>query len=432
VASCLQIRSLLQAYIDGELGSGEKLLFEEHLRSCEACRDELENARALAVRLFEVLRRDRLLEDISLSVMAHLPEMEFTGPLSFLKKRRTSGLTRKKADSWAGRAAKLVPVYVPIILLVLGGLLWSNWPANNGMENSTVGMVIFSKGNVESEDIMSHGFAKVANKDILSNGDLLKTGPGARLLFGLTGPSHATLYENSSLQVVNERELVLEKGSIFLDVHRESRNFQVSTPHGIITVLGTSFHVNTGPSGTEVTVVSGEVLVENEKSFALLTQGKQAVFQDMETPVIYENVQAARYLEEARSVLPDPVAERIFMSKFVSPVKETVPPKRQVFMVETKRRPVSAIVLNWVPDPYIEGHAGYTVYVSDSSLNPLFKNYISPDVFGDKNRSSIRIAMPPELQEQAVATLHITLAPDYGSGSLATSFTEVSAIGIRQ
>ncbi len=30
MASCIQIKSLLQAYLDDELESGEKLLFEDH------------------------------------------------------------------------------------------------------------------------------------------------------------------------------------------------------------------------------------------------------------------------------------------------------------------------------------------------------------------------------------------------------------------
>ena len=101
-------------------------------------------------------------------------------------------------------------------------------------------------------------------------------------------------------------------------------------------------------------------------------------------------------------------------------------------MVETRRRHVSAVKLNWLPDPYAEGHAGYQVYVSDSALNPLFKAYIAPDVFKDKSRDNLLVAVPENLQGEAVSMLHITLMPDFKSGPLETSFTEVSAIGIRQ
>ena len=67
----------------------------------------------------------------------------------------------------------------------------------------------------------------------------------------------------------------------------------------------------------------------------------------------------------------------------------------------------------------------------DSALNPLFKAEIAPSLFQDKTKSSLKIAVPPELREQAVSMLNITLMPDYKSGQLETSFTEVSAIGTR-
>ena len=198
-----------------------------------------------------------------------------------------------------------------------------------------------------------------------------------------------------------------------------------------ITVLGTSFEVNTGMQGTEVTVVNGEVLVENETGFALLSRGSYALFGKSGTPEVRKGVPADRCLEMARSVLPDASAERLFLSRFVSQPTESSSVRRQIFMVETQRRAVSAVELRWLPDPYSEGHAGYNIFVSDSALNPLFKATIAREVFQDKTRNSIRITVPPEMQEQADTRLHIDLLPDYTSGGLETSFTEVRAIGVR-
>ena len=432
MASCVQIKSLLQAYLDGELGSGEKLLFEEHLRGCAACQAEMEAARAVTACLFEALGRDRLCDDLTPTIMAHLPEMEVHKTARYRRKFRTTDFDRHPQRSWFSRAATLVPVFVPIILLVLASVLWVNWPATIASEAGIAGLITYSDGPARLGHVSNARFGRADAKDVLVNGAVLKTDANARLLFGLTGPSHATLYENSSVQIVNHRDLVLEKGRIFLDVHRESRHFKVTTPHGAVRVLGTSFHVHARPERTEVTVVNGEVLVENDKSFALLTRGDQAVFQKGDTPQVLNMVHAYRYLEEARSVLPNAVAERLFKARFsTAPPETTLPTQRQIFMVETKRRPVSAIELNWVPDPYVEGHAGYTVYVSNSTLTPLFKTFIAPDLFQDKTKHSLRIATPPELREQAVSMLHITLIPDYGEGRTETSFTEVSAIGMR-
>lgn len=429
MASCIQIKSLLQAYLDDELGSGEKLLFEDHLHGCVACRKELERVRAVNVRLFELLGRDRLRDDLVPQIMAHLPEMEGDKRFFTFMPHKTTGMNKKA--SWPRVAAKMIPVFVPLILLILGGVLWLYWPSVPGEEASFAGVVTYSKGPAEMGLAADGQFKEVRAKDFVVPDSLMKTGKGGRLLFGLLGPSHATLYENAYLRLVNERKLVLEQGRIFLDVHRESRQFHVTTPHGAITVLGTSFEVNTGMQGTEVTVVNGEVLVENETGFALLSRGSYALFGKSGSPEVRKGVPADRCLEMARSVLPDASAERLFLSRFVSQPTESSSVRRQIFMVETQRRAVSAVELRWLPDPYSEGHAGYNIFVSDSALNPLFKATIAREVFQDKTRNSIRITVPPEMQEQADTRLHIDLLPDYTSGGLETSFTEVRAIGVR-
>lgn len=430
MTSCIQIRSSLQAYIDEELGTVEKLLFEQHLRSCDSCKIELDHARTVAVRLFEMLGRDRLQDDLTPAIMAHLPEMDCSR-LTPMRIYRIPHLDKKKHVPWYATAATLMPVFVPMILLVLAGLLWMYWPSGLGADAPPAGIITYAEGTAQAARGISAKFDTIRARDYLANGSLIRTGSGARLLFGLMGPSHATLYGDSLIQVLNDRELVLEKGRVFLDIHAEQRHFRVTTPHGLITVLGTSFHVATTPEGTEVTVVNGQVLVENDHNFALLTRGNQAFFNQDAEPIVRSDIKAVRYLEEARSVLPDCGAERLFMSRFVTPATESAPAHKQVFMVETKRRIVSALILNWLPDPYAEGHAGYLVYVSNGAMKPLFKASLDPTLFQDKTKSTIRVPVPQELQEQAVSMLHITLIPDYRSGQLETTFTEVSAIGVR-
>ncbi len=434
MASCIQIRSLQQAYLDDELTSGEKLQFEEHIRGCAACKSELQHARTVAARLFEVLGRDRLYDDLTPSIMAHLPYRNTTKYSLPVGPRKASGIKKKKI-TFMGKAATLIPVFVPLLLLVLAALLWISWPASLSKEAKATGVVTLSQGAAQSGHISGDSFQRIRSKDILVRGTLLKTGPNGRLLFGLLGPTQATLYRDSILQVVNEREVVLEQGRMFIDVNGGPRMFSVDTPHGTVTVMGTSFQVDTKPSETEVTVVRGQVLVENDTSFALLTGGSKGVFHKGDIPRVHHNVPAKRCLEEARSVLPDMGAERYFQSHFAAlpaTAATSMPVQKQIFMVETRRRAVSAVKLNWFPDTYPEGHTGYHLYISDSALNPLFKAFIAPEVFRDKSRNSLLVAVPAELQQQAVSMLHITLMPDYRSGQVQTSFTEVSAIGIRQ
>jgi len=233
VASCIQIRSLQQAYLDDELSSGEKLQFEEHLRECPACTREMENARFLTVRLFEVFGRDRLQDDLTSSIMAHLPEMDTP---HFSGVRRVKGF-QPKSVSRLSRVASLIPVFVPVLLVILAALLWAAWPTSFMKEAKAVGVITLSRGEVQSGHTTGHAFQETKTKDILAKDVLVKTGENGLLLFGLLGPTQATLYGNSLLQVVNERELLLEQGRIFLDVHGEPRAFRVGTPHGDIRVM---------------------------------------------------------------------------------------------------------------------------------------------------------------------------------------------------
>ncbi|MGI6139510.1 MAG: FecR domain-containing protein [Candidatus Hydrogenedentales bacterium] len=425
MASCVQILGLLQAFLDDEIGSVERLLFEDHLHNCDACRHELKIARAANVQLFELLKEDRLQENLVPTVMAHLPEMD--------RKRSSNShvIPPSKKRTWNKTFAALVPVLAPIILLVLGGLLWLYWPSIPQKDDDAVGLITYSNGPVRFGRAVDGILNEAKEKTLLVPDSFIKTGKDGRLLLGLSGPSHVSLYEDSSLYLISERKLLLEQGRIFVDVHPDTQEFLINTPHGVISALGTSFEVYTTSDNTEVTVVNGEVLVENETSFALLHQGNKALFSQRNRPKIERDVPAARCLEMARNVLPEVSAQRMFLTRFVPSTQETTRTRRQIFMVETKQRLVRAVELNWLPDPYSEGHAGYSVYVSDSSLNPLFKTHIPPSVFQDKTHTSINIDVPAEVQTHAENRLHIDLLPDYSTGQLDTSFTEVRAVGVR-
>ena len=81
-------------------------------------------------------------------------------------------------------------------------------------------------------------------------------------------------------------------------------------------------------------------------------------------PEIHKGVKANTYLEQARSILPDPEAERHFLTRFMSKPAESAEVRKQIFMVDTAQRTVSEAGIKLIPDPYVEGHAGYHVYVS--------------------------------------------------------------------
>ena len=76
MASCTQVNSMLQAYVDDELASSARVIFEQHLGGCDGCRLELRGVQAGSAFLYETLSQARLERDLVDHTLGHLPEME--------------------------------------------------------------------------------------------------------------------------------------------------------------------------------------------------------------------------------------------------------------------------------------------------------------------------------------------------------------------
>ena len=421
---------MIHAYLDGELSRVDRLLFEEHLASCAACRRELQQARACAARLYESLRRDRRPRDLVSSVMAHLPEMKKKRP----GWRDSASSTRSTPDFGKQRKRhpvfRYMPVYVPAVLLVLAILLWLQWPETINKENRALGVVTCSSGLSYNVDAISSRSNPIRTGDLLAAGDLVDTSTDGQLLLGLKGPTHLAVYQNSSLIIENDREINIFRGRMFLDVFKETRRFTITTPHGRVTVMGTSFHIQIADQGTGVSLVSGDVFVENDRSFARLARGKKALFEKDSDMRIASLAETDTFVEEARALSPDIQAERFFLSKILSePVEVPRLTGEQVFVVKTGQRSVKTLLLRWVPDPYLSGHASYTVYISDNAMQPVYKYTVLPLMFEEKTRNTLEIKLPAGKEDRDMSVLHVSLLPVQGSGYVETSFTEVLAVG---
>ncbi len=429
MASCIQIEGMLQSYVDDEVSPSERLLIEEHLKGCEGCAAQMEKLRATDASVFEVLRQYSLHEDFAERVMAHLPDIP--PAVSVAESLRLQAHNEKnRTRRWFLTAVRLVPVVMPVILLILAALLWLAWPTFDAEQPDAVGMVLYSDGNATNVS-SSAGAEMVASKGHgIQYGDSFTTGSDSRMLLGLAGPSHITVFENSVVVLEAEREVVLKKGRVFFDVSRDARHFRVHTPDGRITVFGTSFQVDIQNAGTEVTVVNGDVMVENESAFVRLNRNSQAFFNTAQTPTVRKNIDTSACVREARAITLDSGIEEQFLGRIVnSQSADRTGVSEQVFVVETAGSIVNALLLKWTPDPYTSGHAGYTVYVSDNSLNPLFKAAIPPETFREKQTGEMRIEMPTRLQNVGKEALHITILPEMDQKKIETTFTEVAAIG---
>ena len=86
--TCSQIRKIVSRYVDHDLSSDEKRLFELHIRDCAGCRKELEEIQAVHA-LFVSAKRYEAPQGFAARVMANLEERKPSGFWGFLAFHRS-------------------------------------------------------------------------------------------------------------------------------------------------------------------------------------------------------------------------------------------------------------------------------------------------------------------------------------------------------
>jgi len=424
VASCRQIKALFTVYLDGEAGDADRAILERHVQDCAECHADLEAERAVVARLFEALTADRLSKDLTNQVMAHLPEMDRSHTQNHDLTRRAK---HPEAHGPFGRMRAWIPVFAPMLVVVFGLVLvlWAVWPDDEPAAERNAGIVLMQRNQVALSTDSELRRRNVHAGDRIGTLMRYETGPAGALILGLNGNSEIRVFEDTRVKVRSARELRLESGSIHCSVGKGERYFRVSTPDGLITVFGTVFGIDVLKDSTQVTVVEGEVQVENENAFTVLRNGEQTHLTPDVKVLTVAKVNVDGLVARAAALCADPAAAETFHA---SPLGQ--PQKRfraeQVFVVETKGESVGAIHLEWKPDPFVSGHAGYDIYVSDNNMRPLFKTHVDPEAFLEKNSGSCTVNVPDPKLLAGKSVLHISVLPDYTTGSIETSFTEVA------
>lgn len=418
VASCEKIKNQIQAHIDGETANGEKLIVGQHLDECRACREIFEQQRASAAHLYDLFRDHRLTFDMTKDVLAHLPEMELDSAVAHsvtwrAKHPRTTVTT---VLSWLPAAAALV------IVVSLGILMFqkdtSEGPRPVGMITGQQGNVLTSKGSDTDK-------ANAGIRTIIGPQDRFETDSGSRVLIGLAGRSYVKADENTRVRVGNPREISVERGQVWFDVARDAQrsNFRVTTPDGAITVFGTVFNVQVRDGKTVVTVIEGEVQVENDRTFTAVKGNHQVeVALGMKKLAAVAVGDVKTLTAWASTIQADPMADKEFKEKIVD---ASVIPASQVFVVEGGANKIRSIEFHWESDHLNTGHCGYHIYISDDRMNPLVKCFISPDVFNDPERQSYEVSVAPEHEPLEAGILHISVLPDYRTGTREIQFVKV-------
>ncbi len=424
MASCTQVDSLLQAYIDGELSAAEKAILEQHISECRSCAALLKRQRASSALIFEMLGDHRLSRNMAPEIMAHLPEMEPS-----YKRAHEMTMRTKQQGKRVNLFQMLMPVAAVSVLLVLAFLLAWSWPSALLNEGRAVGMVTHQDGRVLRSREEGTQRSRVALKAVVTADERFETADKASLMITLAGPTHLKADGNTRVKVVNEREIGVETGRIWLSVAKDERLFRVTTPSGDITVFGTVFNVEVTADRTVVTVESGRVQVSNDVAFTQLEPGQQVSVRLAEKPLRKVPVDVQSVVAWASAIQADPEALKL-CQEMIHPAVVKVLRAEQAFVVDVSQHTVRAITFEWDPAEYPASHCGYHIYVSDDHMNPLFKGHIPGEAFEVRERTSFELVVPEGISIADKNVLHISVVPDRDSGADSLPFTEVAALSL--
>lgn len=162
--------------------------------------------------------------------------------------------------------------------------------------------------------ISSEGARELAVGASIEEGQEIRTGKESHATIRLRDGSLVEMRERSELSVQEKwrsKTIHLERGSVIVEAAKQrDGRLEVATADALVTVHGTIFGVSMGLRGSRVSVVEGEVKVdETGAGSAILHRGDQKTTNSMERTAVTEDISwsqnAAKYLtllEDIRNV----------------------------------------------------------------------------------------------------------------------------------
>jgi hypothetical protein len=417
LASCSQVSSLLQAYIDGELGHAEKSILEQHLCACGPCQRELREQNACSAQIFETLSGERLQGSLRARVLAHLPEMD---PALRQGSHPTDPQYARKRPRRTVFPKFLIAAAAALVVFA-GSYLYSESRPPTPLQPA-MGMVTFSENEeVYSRTPEDRDFRVAALKSLVRPGDQFETLARGRVAVSLIGGTIVKANYNAGFTIQDNRRVSVAQGLTFFDVGQDRRLFNVDTPNGDILVFGTAFVVEVARDATKVTVTEGDILVSNDLGKTGVSKGNQLVIRNGEPLAKPYPVDAAAVAAWADAIVPDPEALALFLQtlEMRQSLQSSIPAVPVYAVWDLADRRVEEIQLTWTPDGVASGHCGYIVHVADGNGALLYIDTLDSALFNDLNRSEVTLPLPGG-PITGVDVIHIKLVPDHTDGSTET------------
>ncbi|MCU1309582.1 MAG: putative FecR [Candidatus Angelobacter sp.] len=241
ISGCEDIQSLLPAFSSSALSSERMLIVEDHLNGCVACRHALNND------------------------AARVPALWAQQPSPSLK-----------TNFWDMR--QLAVAAMLFVVVGISGYFVNRYfaplPGNRGTVQSATGGVFLLAANSERPLLPGHE---------LSEGDVIRTGSGSHAVVRLFDGSVVEMNERAEFSVAARRSATtihLGRGHIIVQAAKQHGHLFVATDACKVSVTGTVFAVDSGIKGSRVSVIEGEVHVDENGIDNVLHSGDQITTSD--------------------------------------------------------------------------------------------------------------------------------------------------------
>jgi len=230
--SCEDFRALADAYREGKLTEARRMLVEDHLHSCVACR-----------RFFRGEQHQTV--------------------VTMTPKRSKVGV--------------VLPWAIAAIVVLVAGLTLPEYLDVLLKPSGARAEVASLDGEVYK--VAPSGLTLLTVGAPISENEQVRTAKASRAVLKLRDGSLVEVAERSDLRISQgwRRKLVsLERGSVMVEAAKQRQgSLQISTPDCLVSVKGTIFSVSRGLKGSRVSVVEGAVKVDKSTGIEMLHRGDQ-------------------------------------------------------------------------------------------------------------------------------------------------------------
>ncbi len=278
-AGCAEFRPDFHAYLGGTLTGGRRVLLEDHISRCSACR----------------------------AVLA-----EIKG------ERRIIAMPQRSSSRWRQWGTLAAAAALLLSIVYLGRDTLDAWMAPGGPRATVVsasgGLYRLSGGALDA------GAA-------ISEKEQVRTGPGAHAVLRLVDGSTVDVNERTELFVTaawSGQAIHLQRGDVIVQAAKQRRgHLRVLTRDSIASVKGTVFAVSAGMAGSVVSVVEGSVAVNQPGREVMLRPGQQAASNPALATSVAEAVSWSPEAEEYLQLLASFAKIERQMAGFSGPLRTT-------------------------------------------------------------------------------------------------------------